>query len=169
MQDVFVEQIIKRKLSMGGLAIRIGAIFLVLFSILLLPVLKPILTITVTCLFIYLAYLAFVYTSVEWEYSFVNGELTIDRILGKRKRKPGETYDIRKAEMIGPVNSEEVIKKSEFLTKIDYTATNEKDNHYAIILDDVGGVKGALMITIEPEERLLEAMYNVRPNSFIKE
>ena len=46
MADVFVEQIIKRKLSLGGLAIRIGAIFLVLIGILLLPVLKLILTIT---------------------------------------------------------------------------------------------------------------------------
>lgn len=168
MGDVFVEQIIKKNLSLGGLAIRIGAIFLVLIGILLLPFLKLILTITVTALFIYLAYLAFVYTSVELEYSFVNGELTIDRILGKRKRKPGETYDIRKAELIAPVNSEEVIKKSEFLTKIDYTGTNNTDNHYAIIIDDVEGVKGALMITIEPEEKLLDAMYNVRPNFMVK-
>ena len=168
MGDVFVEQIIKRRLSLGGLAIRIGAIFLVLIGILLLPVLKLILTITVTALFIYLAYLAFVYTSVEYEYSFVNGELTIDRILGKRKRKPGETYDIRKATLIAPVNSEEVYNKSEFLTKIDYTGTNNKDDHYAIIIDDVEGVKGALMITIEPEEKLLDAMHNLRPNIFIK-
>lgn len=168
MGDVFVEQIIKRRLSLGGLAIRIGAIFLVLIGILLLPFLKLILTITVTALFIYLAYLAFVYTSVEYEYSFVNGELTIDRILGKRKRKPGETYDIRKATLIAPVNSEEVYNKSEFLTKIDYTGTNNKDDHYAIIIDDVEGVKGALMITIEPEEKLLDAMHNLRPNIFIK-
>ena len=168
MGDVFVEQIIKRRLSLGGLAIRVGAIFLVLIGILLLPVLKLILTITVTALFIYLAYLAFVYTSVEYEYSFVNGELTIDRILGKRKRKPGETYDIRKATLIAPVNSEEVYNKSEFLTKIDYTGTNNKDGHYAIIIDDVEGVKGALMITIEPEEKLLDAMHNLRPNIFIK-
>ncbi len=167
MADVFVEQIIKKKLSLGGLAIRVGAIFLVLIGLLLFPWLR-IIALTITVLFIYLAYLAFVYTSVELEYSFVNGELTIDRILGKRKRKPGETYDIRKAELIAPVNSEEVARKSEFLTKIDYTGTNNRDDHYAIIIDDVEGVKGALMITIEPEERLVEAMYNVRPNSFIK-
>ena len=167
MGDVFVEQIIKKNLSLGGLAIRIGAIFLVLIGILLFPWLR-IIALTITALLIYLAYLAFVYTSVELEYSFVNGELTIDRILGKRKRKPGETYDIRKAELIAPVNSEEVARKSEFLTKIDYTGTNNKDDHYAIIIDDVEGVKGALMITIEPEEKLVEAMYNVRPNSFIK-
>lgn len=167
MGDVFVEQIIKKNLSLGGLAIRIGAIFLVLIGILLFPILR-ILALTITALLIYLAYLAFVYTSVELEYSFVNGELTIDRILGKRKRKPGETYDIRKAELIAPVNSEEVYRKSEFLTKIDYTGNKNTDDHYAIIIDDVEGVKGALMITIQPDEKLLEAMYNVRPNSFIK-
>ncbi len=167
MGDVFVEQIIKKNLSLGGLAIRIGAIFLVLIGILLLPIIKLILTITVTALFIYLAYLAFVYTSAEWEYSFVNGELTIDKILGKRKRKPGETYDIRKATLIAPVNSEEVASKSEFLTKIDYTGNKNTDEHYAIIIDDVEGVKGALMITIQPEEKLIEAMRNLRPNVFI--
>lgn len=168
MADVFVEQIIKKNLSLGGLAIRICAIFLVLIGILLFPIIKLILTITVTCLFIYLAYLAFVYTSVEWEYSLVNGELTIDKILGKRKRKPGETYDIRKATLIAPTYSDEVQTKSEFLTKIEYTATNNKDNHYSIIIDDVDGVKGALMITFEPDEKMLDAMYNVRPNIFIK-
>ena len=163
MADVFVEQIIKKNLSLGGLAIRIGAIFLVLIGLLLFPIIK-FLALTVAVLFVYVAYLAFVYTSVEWEYSFVNGELTIDRILGKRKRKPGETYDIRKASLIAPAYSEEVVSKSEFLTKMDYTGTNNKENHYAIIIDDVEGVKGALMITFEPDERMLDAMYNVRPN-----
>ncbi len=164
MADVFVEQIIKKKLSLGGLAIRIGAIFLVLIGILLFPFLKLILTMTVTALFIYLAYLAFVYTSAEWEYSLVNGELTIDKILGKRKRKPGETYDIRKASLIAPAYSEEVISKSEYLTKMDYTASNNKENHYAIIIDEVEGVKGALMVTFEPDEKMLDAIYDLRPN-----
>ena len=163
MTDVFVEQIIKKNLSLGGLAIRIGAIFLVLIGLLLFPFLR-IIALTITVLLGYVAYLAFVYTSAEWEYSFVNGELTIDKILGKRKRKPGETYDIRKATLIAPAYSDEVISKSEFLTKIDYTGTNNKENHYAIIIDDVEGVKGALMITFEPDERMLDAMYNVRPN-----
>ncbi len=164
MGDVFVEQIIKKRLSLGGLAIRIGAIFIVLASGVILIPLLLMLGITITVLLIYLAYLAFVYTSAEWEYSFVNGELTIDKILGKRKRKPGETYDIRKASLIAPANSEEVAEKSKFLTKIDYTGTTNTDNHYVIIIDDVDGVKGALMITFEPDEKMLEAMYNVRPN-----
>ena len=163
MADVFVEQIIKKNLSLGGLAIRIGAIFLVLIGLLLFPFLR-IIALTITVLLGYVAYLAFVYTSAEWEYSFVNGELTIDKILGKRKRKPGETYDIRKATLIAPAYSEEVISKSEFLTKMDYTGTNNKENHYAIIIDDVEGVKGALMITFEPDGKMLDAMYNVRPN-----
>ena len=163
MADVFVEQIIKKRLSLGGLAIRVGAIFLVLIGILSFPWLR-ILALTITVLLIYLAYLAFVYTSAEWEYSFVNGELTIDKILGKRKRKPGESYDIRKAEIIAPANSEEIISRSQYLTKIDYTGSNNIDNHYSIIIDDVEGVKGALMITFEPDERMLDAMYNVRPN-----
>ncbi len=164
MGDVFVEQIIKKRLSLGGLAIRIGAVFIVLISGVILIPLLLMLGITITVLLIYLAYLAFVYTSAEWEYSFVNGELTIDKILGKRKRKPGETYDIRKASLIAPANSEEVAEKSKFLTKIHYIGTTNTDNHYVIIIDDVDGVKGALLITFEPDEKMLEAMYNVRPN-----
>ena len=163
MADVFVEQIIKKRLSLGGLAIRVGAIFLVLIGIFLIPNLLM-LGITITALLVYLAYLAFVYTSAEWEYSFVNGELTIDKILGKRKRKPGETYDIRKASLIAPTHSEEVISKSEYLTKIDYIGISDNEDHYSIIIDDVEGVKGALMITFDPDEKMLDAMYNVRPN-----
>ena len=167
MGDVFVEQIIKKNLSLGGLAIRTGAVLLVLIGILFIPYLGM-LGLTITALLIYLAYLAFVYTSAEWEYSFVNGELTIDKILGKRKRKPGETYDIKKASLIAPANSEEIRQKSEFLTKINYAGTRNIENQYSIIIDDVEGVKGALMITIEPDEKLIDAMYKVRPNNVIK-
>ena len=167
MGDVFVEQIIKKNLPLGGLAIRTGAVLLVLIGILFIPYLGM-LGLTITALLIYLAYLAFVYTSAEWEYSFVNGELTIDKILGKRKRKPVETYDIKKASLIAPANSEEIRQKSEFLTKINYVGTRNIENQYSIIIDDVEGVKGALMITIEPDKKLIDAMYKVRPNNVIK-
>ena len=163
MKDVFVEQIIKRNLSIGGLALRVLSIFILLVVILLIPWLGM-LGITITALVAYVVYLAFVYTSVEYEYSLVNGELTVDRILGKRKRKPGEEYNIRNASILAKIDHPEIANQINRMTRINYCSGKNNDNIYAMILDDVGGVKGPLMVTFEPNEDMLDAIYHIRPN-----
>lgn len=170
MADIFVEQIIKKNTSLGGWLLRIGAVIVMLLALAAFPIVLMkvgglfFLFVGLLVLLGYLTYLAFVYTSVEYEYSFVNGELEIDRILGKRKRKKGETYDIKKAELIAKTNSEYINRVINDVTKVDYSATNNIDNKYSILFSEMDGVRGAFMITIEPDERLLDALYHVRPN-----
>ena len=164
MGDVFVEQIVKRNMSVGGLAIRIGSIFLVLVALVIGVPMLGMLGITLAVLLGYVVYLAFVYTSVEYEYSMVNGELTIDKILGKRKRKPGEEYNIRNASIFAKADHPDIVNQARNITKISYCSGRNVDNVYAMILDDVGGVKGSLLVTFEPDEKMVDAIYHIRPN-----
>ena len=86
MDEVFVEQIVKKKISISGILMRAIAIIFVLagiFSMLIIGALG----LTITALLIYVTYIIWGYTSVEYEYSFLNGELSIDKIMGQRKRK----------------------------------------------------------------------------------
>ena len=91
MDEVFVEQIVKKKISISGILMRAIAIIFVLagiFSMLIIGALG----LTITALLIYVTYIIWGYTSVEYEYSFLNGELSIDKIMGQRKRKTIACY-----------------------------------------------------------------------------
>ena len=69
MDEVFVEQIVKKKISISGILMRAIAIIFVLagiFSMLIIGALG----LTITALLIYVTYIIWGYTSVEYEYSF---------------------------------------------------------------------------------------------------
>lgn len=160
MDEVFVEQIIKRKTSMSGIAIRIICILLVIvgfFSMLFLGVLG----LTITALLIYLTYMAWSYTSIEYEYSFLNGELSVDKIMGQRKRKTIASFDIKNAEIVAPSMSDEVVRRVNNTVTKDYSTGYKGGNLYSMIINDADGLKQVLF---EPNEKILDAMYHVKPN-----
>lgn len=160
MDEVFVEQIIKRKTSISGIAIRAICILLVImgfFSMLILGVLG----LTITALLIYLSYMVWSYTSIEYEYSFLNGELSIDKIMGQRKRKTIANFDIKNAEIVAPAMSDEVVSRVNNTVTKDYSTGYRGGNLYSMIINDADGFKQVLF---EPNEKVLDAMYHVKPS-----
>lgn len=163
MNDVFVEQIVKRKVTMGGILLRILSVvlFLIAFaSILFLGLLG----ITITILIGYVVYMVWIYTKTELEYDFLNGELSVDKILGERSRKHVADYDIKKAIVVAPADSEEVLRASNNALTIDYKASCSDYKTYAIIIPDAEGKKGTLKVLFSPSEKVIDAMYHMRPN-----
>ncbi len=160
MGDVFVEHIIKRKTDLKTVLYRILAIFLTVIVFLFGSLYLGMLGLTITVLIGYLAYLVFVYTSVEFEYSLVNGTLTIEKILGQRKRKFVDEFDLKNAEIIAPTFSEE-IQKREITRLLDYSSGYKSDGLYSVILTDQ---EGSTQVLFEPTEKMIDAMYHVRPN-----
>lgn len=164
MDEVFVEQILKRRINISGFLLRILSIFVVLIGIMSIMWLE-ILGFTLTVLLAYGAYLVWSYTSVEYEYSFLNGELSVDKIMGQRKRKSIADYDIKEAEMIAPVMSEQVIRASANATIKDFTSGTKNGEIYAMIINNANGKTKVLF---EPNQKIIEAMYHVRPNIVTK-
>lgn len=162
MDEVFVERIIKRRLSLKGLMVRVLAVFLTvilgMFASLLLGLMFGLL---ITFLLAYLANICWAYTSVVYEYSFLNGELTVDKILGQRKRKNVDNYDIKKAEVIAPANSDDIMRRGDNLIKKDYSSGYKSDELYAMVINNG---QGNVMVMFEPNEKMVDAMYHVRPN-----
>ncbi len=158
MEEVFVEQIIKRKTSISTILLRVLSVFVVLL-VFLCTLNLLMLGITITILLAYVAYLVWSYTSIEYEYSFLNGELTVDKIMGQRKRKNVDCVDIKKAEVVAPVSSDEVMRQKTVKT-IDYSSGYKTDNLYSIIINNGNGM---VNILFEPDETMIEAMHHVRP------
>lgn len=160
MEEVFVEQIIKRRINASSLLLRIISVLIVLLSLLMIGRLFM-LGITISILLIYGTYLVWSYTSVEYEYSFVNGELSIDKILGQRKRKFVKNFEIKNAEVIAPVFSDEIKGRAGNIKTIDFSSGYKSDKVYAMIINDGNGTTQVLL---EPDEDVLKAMHHVRPN-----
>ena len=159
MDEVFVEQILKRRINISGILLRMLSVLIVLIAVLSIMWLQM-LGFTLTVLLAYAAYLVWSYTSVEYEYSFLNGELTIDKILGQRKRKSVASYDMKEAEMIAPAMSESIVRVSMNAGVKDYTSGSKNGNIYAMIISNADGKTKVLF---EPNEKVIEAMYHVTP------
>ena len=82
MDEIFIERIVKRKVDIKGMLLRVLAVVLTVLSLCTILFLGM-LGLTLTILFAYLTYLVWAYTSVEYEYSFLNTELTIEKIMGQ--------------------------------------------------------------------------------------
>lgn len=51
------------------------------------------------------AYFATVYTDVEFEYTYVDKEIMVDKIFHKARRKKFKTYELEKIEIMAPLKS----------------------------------------------------------------
>lgn len=161
MEEVFVELIVKRKTGLKEALLRALTVFVVLFAFLV-TIQWGILGITITILLIYGAYLVWTYTSIEYEYSFLNGELTVDKIMGQRKRKTVDSYEIKEAELIAPTYSDEVIRRAGGVAKtLDYSSGYKTERLYSIIINNG---KGATQVIFEPDDRIIDAMHHMRPS-----
>jgi hypothetical protein len=159
MDEVFVEQIVKRRISISGILLRMLFIFLTLAGLMSMMILGM-LGFTIAILLGYATYLVWAYTSVEYEYSFLNGELSVDKIIGQRKRKSIASYDIKEAEIVAPFVSDAVVRASANAIIKDYSTRINNNDVYAMIINNSNG---KFKVVFEPNEKVLEAMYHVRP------
>ena len=97
MKDAYVEQLVIRKISMLNMMLRVCAIVSGILITYILTILVGLISLVAAFVIIYGVYYLFMMTSIEYEYVLVNGELTIDIIYGKNKRKTAGVFDIRKS------------------------------------------------------------------------
>ena len=69
-------------------------------------------TTIVLVVFIFFTVFVFEYYNAEYEYSYVNGNLTIDKIMAKSVRKNVGSFDLTRATLVAKVNSQEALGKA---------------------------------------------------------
>ena len=99
--DVFVEQIVKKKASGMDYLIYLGVIIAAIILITLSMLFIPALTIMVLAGAIFGAYYLITMRDLEFEYSFTNGDLTVDKIMHRRSRKRLISFDVHTVEEMG--------------------------------------------------------------------
>ena len=103
---------------------------------------------------------------LEYEYLYLDKELTIDKIMSKQKRKKVRDIDLSRMEYICPINSHQLDPyKSRNLKVSDYSSREENARVWVIIYKDQNGDE---LIGIEPNEELLKAIKTVYPRKVLE-
>lgn len=165
MGDVFLEQIVKQQKSFKeilrnvviiivGLLLAIG-----LFLLLLMPFkFKEYLGMFVFLILAGVVYYTWYIVSglnLEFEYIFTNGEIDVDKISNKRKRKRVTTIRVSQASSFNEFDSS-TFDKSAYAHVYNASAFLKSQDNYILAYANRDGEKCCLIFT--PDERMLEAI-----------
>jgi len=156
MGDVFKEQIIKRKPNAKDMIFR--ALIVIATAVIVIAALIMLQSIGVLVAFAacFGAYYLMSFFNVEYEYIFTNGDLDIDVIYSKSRRKRLFTGNVKKFDLMCHV--EDKMRIGEFAgaeVKLDYSGGVPNQNTYAFLT--VHNNKRT-KVTIEPNEKILKAI-----------
>lgn len=98
---------------------------------------------------------------MEFEYVFTSGDLDIDKIFNKNKRKRFITVDVRKFEIMAPVDSKDHARElSNYQKIVDCSSGIKKENTYAAMVVRDGKRE---KLILEPNEKMLKAIKKYIP------
>jgi len=157
MGDVFKEQIVKKKETAADTAKRIGlilAVFVIFFVVLLTPARTFVAIIVAAAAFG--AYYLMSFLKVEYEYVFTNGELDIDIIYNRSRRKRLFSSHVNKFEIMAHV--EDMNHAGSFngaQVTHNYSSGQVGPDTYAFLISKDGKIQ---KIIIEPNEKMMKAI-----------
>lgn len=153
--DIFVEQIVKKKFGGKDYAIVALTVFLGLVILFICMAFFP------PALFLALvgvcaaAYFIITSRNLEFEYSVTNGDLTIDKIVNRRKRKRVVSLDLHNVEEMGKYSAE--AHRSKSYAKRYMTAQTD-DGRGGWYLCARQPQTGNVLVVFDPEEKVLNAV-----------
>lgn len=106
------------------------------------------------------AYFVITYTDIEYEYLYLDKEITVDKVMHKAKRKRVATYEIEKMEIMAPFHSYQLDSyKNRTAKVVDYSSRveNQPDTRYVFFYN------GSDKIIFEPNMEMVRAIKNVAP------
>jgi hypothetical protein len=164
MSDLYLEELVKRRKSSKDMVLR-ALLMAVTAVVVALALLTWNLIIIVVAIAICVADIfLFPRFNVEWEYQYVNGELDIDRILNKAKRKRVDSFEIASAEIIAPASSHRLdyYSNNAKLQIKDYSSNNPENIRaaFAMIIPTENGMT---KIIFEPSEKMLKDIRTKAP------
>ena len=167
MQDVFIERIVPRKKSGLDHLKTVGivvAYFVVLFLIMAflgqyIMFLLPLLIFGGA----WLAWMLITNMSKEHEYILTNGDLDIDVIIARRKRKRIFTGKAKEFEIVARANSDEYkpYANNKSLEVIDASSNTGSQNTWFLVAQNKGK---RTLVLFEPDKRMMDNMRRYNPS-----
>lgn len=164
MNETYVEWLVKRKTPAYMTLLKFLTIILAVFFFLVGMV--YIFAMIICIAFGVAAYFIRLNADLEYEYLYVDKELTVDKVMAKSKRKRVAVFDIGKMEILAPIKSWHLDNYKNRQDKtVDYSSGEEKqpDHRYVFYYD------GQKRVIIEPNEEMIKAITTVAPRKVFKD
>lgn len=157
MSEVFVELLVKRERNWVGSFLRMLGVGLTAAT-LFMGLAFGLLVLLLGVAFGVITYFIFMNTDLEYEYTYLDKELTIDKIMMKSKRKRVETYDMNRMELIAPEKSHQLDSyRNRQMKDKDYSSRNPKHNSYVMIYN------GDERIKLETTREFMKSIQGIAP------
>lgn len=158
MSETYVECLVKRKTGAAFMLLKflsiMFAVVLILIGFVFWPALIAGALIGVGAYFIYLN------SDLEYEYLYLDKEISIDKVMAKTKRKKVAKYEVERMEILAPLRSYRLdAYKNRTVKTVDYSSgvENQPERRYVMYYD------GGTRVILEPNMDLVKAVRNVAP------
>ncbi|MCI9217034.1 DUF6106 family protein [Lachnospiraceae bacterium 42-17] len=157
MSDFYTEQLVKKQTTMKDVFIKALLVALAIvsvFVVLMFPVaiIVPVIVIAVVVVLIRRL-------DVEYEYLYVNGDLDIDKIMHKAKRKRVFSMNINSMELLAPEGADE-LSQYRNARVLDFSSGMADAKRYVLVTAENGQVT---KLVFEPNETIIEGMFLMAP------
>lgn len=162
MGDIYEEQLVKRKNTGKTMAKKIALILLTI-ALFGMGVLIPYFIVAFLIMIGVDIYL-FRSMDVEYEYLYINGNLDIDKIMSKSRRKQVFEMNVSELEILAPLGSPE-LRPFQGVKAIDYTSGESDKNVYEMIVLKNGEKR---KIMFEPNATIVDGMRMYAPRKVLR-
>lgn len=162
MNDTFYELLVKKNKPDTSALILSAINIIAIVCMLILTIYTQFAMILVIVLGFVFYYFVYPKISVEYEYSLLNSDMTVDAIYNKTKRKNVLTIDIKTLETAFPTSSPKMNGQRDG-RRID-CSTGDMNSSYCLIFPN-SGEKTLLIIT--PDEHMLDMLKRISPRAFM--
>ena len=163
MGDFYTEQLIKKKTDGRDIAIKVLLIVLTVISFFI-AFLMPLLILVPIVLIVADVFL-FRRMDVEYEYIYINGDLDIDKVMHKERRKHMLSVNVKDMEMLAPEGAFQL--QSYKAGKIyDYSSgIPSAPNRYILVFTRSGQT---VKVLFEPNSDLVEGFFLMAPRKVVR-
>jgi hypothetical protein len=160
MSDLYREVLVKRKTTGANQAKKVGLIALIVLGVLAGLVFWPALIVAAAAAVA--SYFIIPKLDVEYEYLYVNGDLDVDAIYSRQKRKRVAEYHVEELEILAPENSHALDSfRSRKEIKIrDFSSGEPQAKAYVMVMNKE---KGQEFVKVELEDAIISDIRRMAP------
>ena len=162
MNDTFYELLVKKNKPDTSALILSAINIIAIVCMLILTIYTQFAMILVIVLGFVFYYFVYPKISVEYEYSLLNSDMTVDTIYNKTKRKNVLTIDIKTLETAFPTSSPKMNGQRDG-RRID-CSTGDMNSSYCLIFPNNGE---NILLFITPDTHMLDMLKRISPRAFM--
>lgn len=162
MSDIYTEQLVKQNPTWKTYAFKALLIGLTVISFLMMGLIQGVGTMLLVVMVLVDIYF-FGRMDLEYEYLYMNGDLDVDKIMGKQKRKRVFSTNVQEVELIAPQGHEQ-LRYFQPTKTYDYSSMSPDNKKYEMIVSNNNQL---VKVIFEPNAKILDGMRSLAPRKVI--